>query len=97
MRFCKELAALISEPLTHVDNSSLLQGLYPGIYKYEIFTQVPKKYSVENMEGMRNISGLLTTDKVFGKLFSEMIISDMKKNADVSKFGNQKKPLFSII
>ena len=46
---------------------------------------------------MRNISGLLTTDKVFGKLFSEMIISDMKKNADVSKFGNQKKPLFSII
>jgi hypothetical protein len=91
VRIFKEFAALIAEPLTHVYNSSLLQGLYPGIYKYEISTPIPKKYPVENMEGMRNISGLLTADKVFEKLLSEMIISDMKKKSDVAQFGNQKK------
>ena len=32
----KELAAHICEPLTHVYNSSLQQGIYPNIYKYEI-------------------------------------------------------------
>ena len=91
VRIFKEFAALIAEPLTHVYNSSLLQGLYPGIYKNEISTPIPKKYPVKNMEGMRNISGLLTADKVFEKLLSEMIISDMKMKADVAQFGNQKK------
>ena len=37
---------------------------------------------------MRNISGLLTADKIFEKLLSEVIIEDMKEESDVSKFGN---------
>ena len=59
------MAAYIVEPLTHVFNESLIQGEYPAIYKYEICTPVPKKYPVKNMDQIRNISGLLTADKVF--------------------------------
>ena len=55
----KELAAFISEPLTHVYNSSMKQGEYPQIYKFKVTTPVPKKFPVEHMEQMRNISGLL--------------------------------------
>ena len=51
----KELAAYISEPLTHVFNTSLIQGEYPQIYKFEVTTPVPKKYPAESMEQMRNI------------------------------------------
>ena len=91
VRIYKEFAAHIAEPLIHVYNSSLLQGQYPQIYKYEISTPVPKTYPVEKMEQLRNISGLLTADKIFEKLLSEIIISDMKKKADVSQFGNQKQ------
>ena len=40
---------------------------------------------------MRNISGLLTADKVFEKLLSEMMISDMKSTADKAQFGNEKQ------
>ena len=40
---------------------------------------------------MRNISGLLTADKVFEKLLSEMILFDMKDKADCAQYGNQKE------
>ena len=90
-RIYKEFAAHLAEPLTHVYNTSLTQGQYPKIYKYEISTPVPKKYPVESMEQLRNISGLLIADNIFEKLLSEMIISDMKKTADVAQFGNQKQ------
>ena len=91
VRIYKEFAALIAEPLTHVYNTSLIQGQYPQIYKYEVSTPVPKKYPVESMEQLRNISGLLTAYKIFEKLLSEIIISDMKKKADVAQFRNQKQ------
>ena len=87
----KEFAALISEPLTNVYNASLKQGEYPSIYKYEISTPVPKNYPVETVGQLRNISGLLTADKNFEELLSEIIISDMKDSADSAQFGNEKE------
>ena len=89
VKIYKEFAAHITEPLTHIYNSSLMKGEYPAIYKFETSTPVPKKYPVEKMDQMRNITGLLTPDKVFEKLISEIIISDMKEKADLS--GNQKE------
>ena len=61
------------------------------IYKFEISTPVPKKYPVESVSNMRNISGLLTADKIFEKLLSEIIIGDMKDKADIAQFGNEKQ------
>ena len=90
-RIYKEFAAYISEPLTHVYNACLMQGEYPQIYKFEVTTPVPKKYPVEFMNQLRNISGLLTADKFFEKLLSEILISDMKDKADISQFGNTKQ------
>ena len=87
----KEFAALISEPLTNVYNARLIQGEYPTIYKNEMPTPVPKKYPVESVSQMRNISGLLTADKIFEKLLSEIIICDMKDKADIAQFGNEKQ------
>ena len=87
----KEFASLISEPLTNVFNASLKQGEYPSIYKYEVSTRVPKKYPVETVGQLRNISGLLTADKIFEKLLSEIIICDMKDKADSAQFGNEKE------
>ena len=39
---------------------------------------------------MRNISGLLTFDKVMEKMISELMISDMKTKTDPSQYGNEK-------
>ena len=57
----------------------------------ETSTPVPKKYPVEILDQMRNISGLLNADKFFEKLISEFIIDDMKEKSDISQFGNQKE------
>ena len=90
VRIYKEFAAHIVEPHTHVFNSNLLKGEYPAIYKMEISTPVPKKFPVENLDQMRNISGLLTADKILEKLKSEMIISDITEKFDTSQFRNEK-------
>ena len=39
---------------------------------------------------MQNISGLLTFDKVFEKLISEVMISDMQGKIDSAQYGNSK-------
>lgn len=72
-------------------NSSLIQGQYPDIYKSEVSTPVPKKHPLESINQLRNISGLLIGDKVFEKLLSELIISDLQHTADKSQFGKQKE------
>ena len=38
----REFVAHITKPLTHVYNTSLVQGEYPKIYKYEISTPITK-------------------------------------------------------
>ena len=91
VKLFKEFSAHLAHPLTEVFNSSLIQGVYPNIYKFEVCPPVPKKYPVEKIEQMRNISGLLTSDKVFEKLLSELIISDMREKIDISQYGNEKE------
>ena len=71
-------------------NTSILRGEYPQIYKYEVSTPVPKVFPPEKVSQMRNISGLLTFDKVMEKLLSDMMISDMKATVDPSQYGNEK-------
>ena len=38
---------------------------------------------------MRNISGLLTFDKIMESLLAELIVSDMKPHMDPAQYGNQ--------
>ena len=82
--------AYLAEPLTHIFNTGLRRGEYPRIYKYEIATPVPKCYPTEKVSQLRNISGLLNFDKIYEKLISQMIISDMADRLDPTQFGNQK-------
>ena len=84
-RLIKEFAAFLAEPLTDIINTSLIRGEYPSIYKFEYSTPVPKVFPPEKVIQMRNISGLLTFDKIMEKL-----ISDMKKKNDPSQYGNEK-------
>ena len=89
-KLIKMFAAYLAEPLTDIINTSVRRGEYPQMYKFEVCTPVPKKYPPQNTSEIRNISGLLTFDKIMEKLISELIISDMKLNIDPSQYGNQK-------
>ena len=89
-RLSKKFAAYIAEPLTDVINTSIRRGEYPKIYKFEISTPVPKHYPPRDLTEIRNISGLLTYDKIMESLLADMIISDMKPHMDPAQYGNQK-------
>ena len=89
-KLIKQFAAYLAEPLADILNTSVRRGEYPQIYKFEISTPVPKVYPPQNTSQLRNISGLLTFDKVMEKLIAELIISDMEAKFDPAQFGNQK-------
>ena len=89
-KLSKHFAAYIAEPLCDIINTSVRRGEYPRIYKFEHSTPVPKKFPPKTTADLRNISGLLTFDKIMGKLISSLMISDMESKSDPSQFGNQR-------
>ena len=89
-KLSKHFAAYLAEPLTDVINTSIRRGEYPQLYKFEVSTPVPKAYPPQNTSEIRNISGLLTFDKIMEKLISELIIGDMSSSLDPAQYGNQK-------
>ena len=89
-KLIKMFAAYLAEPLTDIINASVRRGEYPRLYKYEISTPVPKKFPPKNTSEIRNISGLLTFDKIFETLLSQLMIEDMKPNIDPKQYGNEK-------
>ena len=82
----KQFAAYIAEPLTDIFNSYIKRGEYPRIYKFEVYTPVPKVHPPQSTSQLRNISGLLNFDKVFEKLIAELVIGDMEAKLDPSQF-----------
>ena len=66
------------------------RGKYPKIFKYQISTPVPKQYPPQKTSEMRNISGLLTFDKIMETLLVDLMILDMKPKMDPKQYGNQK-------
>ena len=89
-KLSKHFAAYLAEPLCDIINTSVRRGEYPRIYKFEHSTPVPKKFPPTSTADLRNISGLLTFDKIMGKLISELMISDMDSKSDSAQYGNQK-------
>ena len=90
VKLSKMFAAYLAEPLCDVINTSVRRGEYPKIYKFEVSTPVPKQYPPKDTSEIRNISGLLTYDKIMETLLSELMVMDMKPNYDPSQYGNQK-------
>ena len=64
--FANELAI----PLCHIINSSIKDRVWGEIYKSESVTPVPKVYPPHTVNDLRNLSGLLTFDKITEKNYS---------------------------
>ena len=64
-KLIKQFAAYLAEPLADTFNTGLRKGKYPQIYKFEVCTPVPKVHTPQSTSQLRNISGLLTFDKIF--------------------------------
>ena len=77
-------------PLTHILNSCLKRGEWPDLWKVEAITPVPRVFPPKKLDKLRPISGLKVFNKIAEKIFSTIMIEDMKAKIDPSQFGNQK-------
>ena len=83
-------ACELAAPFTDVVYSSLLQGIFPNIWKLEMVTPVPKVFPSETVNDLRKIAGLLNFSKVAEQIISVWLISDMAGSRDSSQYGNEK-------
>ena len=54
----KKFADQLSAPLTDILNTSITLGQWPDIFKVEAVTPIPKVFHPQDIEDLRNISGL---------------------------------------
>ena len=90
VKLLKNFSKYFANPVKDLLNSSIRQGRWPDIFKMEMVTPVPKQFPPQDVDQLRNISGLLNLDKIGEKLITRLIISDMKEKMDPSQFANQK-------
>ena len=89
-KLVKRFSKYFSTTLTHILNACLKRGEWPNVWKVEAITPVPKVYPPMKMDKLRPISGLFVFNKIAEKIFSNILIKDMKDKLDASQFGNQK-------
>ena len=80
----------LSVPFSDILNTIVKLGQWPNLYKKETVTPIPKKFPPNTLNDLRNITGLLTFDKIAEKIISELMISDMENFIDPSQYANQK-------
>ena len=86
----KQFASQLSVPLCDIINSSIILGKWSKLYKSEMVTPVPKVHPPSSPEELRNISGLLTFNKISEQMIAELMISDIMQSLDPSQYANQK-------
>ena len=89
-KILKHFAAKICGPLSWIINNCLKQGIWPDIFKLEFVTPVKKVPSPQDIDDLRNISGLLNLNKVMEKIICKLVVEDMKPSMDPSQFANTK-------
>ena len=85
----KKFAKFLAEPLCHIINASVKQGVWSKNWKQEVITPVPKVFPPKSVEDLRNISGLMTFNKIAEKLISRLVIADMRDALDPAQYANQ--------
>ena len=85
-----EFSVELAEPLCHIFNSSLIEGIWPEMWKHEIVTPVPKVFPPKSPSDLRKIAGTKNFSKIFEALLSKSITEDISQSIDKSQYGNEK-------
>ena len=89
-KILKHFAKEISEPLTMIINNCIQQGVWPDVFKVEIVTPVKKVPNPQDIDDLRNISGLLNLNKIMEKVICKFMVEDLRASMDPSQFANVK-------
>ena len=83
-----EFSVELAEPLCHIFNSSIIDGVWPDSWKQEIVTPVPKVFPPKKPKDLRKISGTKNFSKIFEAVLSDTINQDIQSSIDPAQYGN---------
>ena len=83
-------AVELTEPVTNIINSCLVEGKYPKIWKQEYVTPCPKVSNPKEIKDLRKISCTSDFSKLFEKFLKDWIIEDISDKLDIGQFGGRK-------
>ena len=88
----KDCASVITEPLTHIINSSLITGVFPTDWKLSKLIPIPKSKPYNIIKNYRPISIIPAISKVIEKLVHHQLSSYLENNnlLHESQFGFRK-------
>ena len=86
----KEFSYELTKPLMDIVNSSLMQGVFPKIWKEELVSPVPKKEYLKVIKDTRKIACLSDFCKIYESFLKTWILEDISHNESFSQFGGKK-------
>ena len=86
----KEFAIELTEPLTHIFNKCIHDGIFPQSWKTAAITPIPKEKTVNSLDQLRPISLTPIFARVFESFIAKWIVDDIAEHIDKKQFGNVK-------
>ena len=83
----QECALFLAKPLHTIINTSLMQSVYPEVWKLEWITPAPKVLYPKEISDLRKISSTSDYSKVFEGFLKDWIIEDVYDNLDIGQYG----------
>ena len=90
VKLIKEFAIELTEPLTHIFNKCILDGIFPESWKTAAITPIPKEKTVNSLDQLRPISLTPIFARVFESFIAKWIVDDIAEHIDKKQFGNVK-------
>ena len=87
-KIIKEFALELTEPLTHIFNVSLREGVFPAIWKQSAITPIPKVQSAKTLDKLRPISLTKLFGRIFEKFLADWTLEDFSPHIDIKQYGN---------
>ena len=89
-RVTKEFALELTEPLTHIFNCCLNQGIFPAVWKTSSVSLIPKTPNAKSLDQLRPISLTRLNGKIFESFLAEWTMVDFYPHIDEQQYGNVK-------
>ena len=86
----KEFSVELTTPLVDIFNTSLVQGVFPRIWKKELVSPVPKKEYLNEIKDTRKITCLSDYCKLYEGFLKTWILEDISENESFSQFGGKR-------
>lgn len=97
----KEFAKLLVDPVGHVINESLINGIFPEVFKVAIVAPIHKKNDRSDMANYRPVSLLSSISKLFEYAMLSRLLPFLEKNKILSDtqygFRKQKSTVSAIL